>query len=408
MRHAGLYHSSHLENSVSEQASQLHSGNPGKILFADQLRAVAVACVMIVHLLGVYWKFRDVVAGHIFAPPITGPSARSLDLITSNYFNYGPFGVALFFLISGFVIPFSLAKSTRPRFLAARMLRIYPTYVVCLLLGVLTAWLSSRYWGVPFGWTWPKILQNALLVNNLTGMESVDMVNWSLAIEIKFYLLSCLLAAFIVHARVLPLLSVSLLLTAVIVAADYHLSAQWGSIDAFGISIYLSQLAHDMTFMPFMFIGTLFSYHFRGQLSTRELAVAALVLFAVFIEAWLHTVLRAQFPLVPLNYLYALLVFTAAYAWRERFKPWRAVGFAASISYPLYALHSLLGYAAIRFLNSHGVTYYLAVLLAVGGIAAVAYLVHCLVEMPTQQWGKSLMRARVAVQDAAPVAAEAG
>ncbi|HEX7645878.1 MAG TPA: acyltransferase, partial [Noviherbaspirillum sp.] len=197
------------------------SGSNGKIIFADQLRAVAALCVLIVHLLGMYWLGRDVVAAHIFAPALQGPSAKSLAAISFTYFNFGPFGVALFFLVSGFVIPFSVTKATRLRFLAARALRIYPTYAACAALGLLAVWLSSRFWHLPFDWSAKQVLQNVLLVHNLAGTDSIDMVNWSLAIEIKFYLIACLLAAPIARGRILPLLGASLAVALAIAGIAY-------------------------------------------------------------------------------------------------------------------------------------------------------------------------------------------
>ncbi len=64
--------------------------------------------------------------------------------MTANpWFMPGPFGVALFFLISGLVIPFSFDRHRTGAFLLARLLRIYPTYLAALLIEVLT--LPARW-----------------------------------------------------------------------------------------------------------------------------------------------------------------------------------------------------------------------------------------------------------------------
>jgi peptidoglycan/LPS O-acetylase OafA/YrhL len=364
----------------------------GKLIFADQLRAIAALSVIIVHLLGVYWAARDDVARHIFAPALAGPSARSLQLISPTYFNFGPFGVSLFFVISGFVIPFSVAKTGKLRFLAARALRIYPTYAVCLSLSLFSVWLSSRFWGRPFDWGVQQVLNNALLIANVTGIDSIDMVNWSLAIEIKFYLFACVMAPWIARSRIAPVL-----LSAIGLALFVSYAASWipPRIDiapAHGLSIYTSQFAHDLLFIPFMLAGTMFSYHFRGQISTKQLLSSIACLFGIFIVAWPHTVLKDQFPLVPLNYFYALCVFGIAYAYRHRFRAHKAIDGLAAISYPVYALHSLVGYVAIRFLTASGINYYFSVGLAVLLVAGLAYAVHRIVELPTQNLGKRLMK----------------
>lgn len=367
----------------------------GKVIFADQLRAVAALCVLIVHLLGMYWYGREVVANHIFAPVLEGPSARSLALISPKYFNFGPFGVALFFLVSGFVIPFSLAKASRIRFLVARALRIYPTYVTCLVLSLFVVWLSSKFWNVPFGWSLTQILHNALLASSITGIESIDMVNWSLAIEIKFYLIAAVMASSITHGRFLPLVGASLGVAMIIVWVAYVMPADSNSVNLHFTFVHFNLLAHDLLFIPFMFIGTVFSYRFRGLISRVQLFVFVAVLFGIFIASWPHTMLKDYFPLVPLNYFYALAVFSTAYALRAHFRSFKPLDWLASISYPLYALHSLVGYAALRFFGAIGITYYLAVVLATAGIMALAYAVHRIVEVPTQDLGKRILRKRL-------------
>ncbi|MCQ4062259.1 acyltransferase, partial [Klebsiella pneumoniae] len=67
----------------------------------------------------------------IFAPPLDVSMPVYLGwLHRLPQFNWGAFGVALFFLISGFVIPFSFVKATWLSFLVGRFFRIFPLYAV--------------------------------------------------------------------------------------------------------------------------------------------------------------------------------------------------------------------------------------------------------------------------------------
>ncbi|HEX7651034.1 MAG TPA: hypothetical protein VF450_26810, partial [Noviherbaspirillum sp.] len=161
------------------------------------------------------------------------------------------------------------------------------------------------------------------------------------------------------------------------------------------------QLAHDLLFIPFMFVGTMFSYRFRGLISRAQLLMSVTALCAIFLAAWPLTILKSFFSAVPINYFYALAVFALAYASRDRFHPVWWVDWLASISYPLYALHTLVGYAAMRYLGALGVTYYLAFVLAAAIAAGLAYLVHRAVELPTQDLGKRVMK-RAAASDFLP------
>ena len=63
---------------------------------------------------------------------------------------WGHFGVALFFIISGFVIPFSVASTTRAGFAVARVLRIWPTYLAGLAIAIFCVVINSGLSGKSF------------------------------------------------------------------------------------------------------------------------------------------------------------------------------------------------------------------------------------------------------------------
>src|SRR5690348_9141450 len=75
----------------------------------DALRGVAACSVLVFHYTTNYQR----VYGHHGAMPFSFP--------------YGPFGVQLFFLISGFVIFMTLEKTSRPSdFVRSRFSRLFP------------------------------------------------------------------------------------------------------------------------------------------------------------------------------------------------------------------------------------------------------------------------------------------
>ena len=63
---------------------------------------------------------------------------------------WGYFGVALFFLISGFVIPLSVAKLSRSGFMVARIFRIWPTYLIGLAIAIFCIALNANLSGRSF------------------------------------------------------------------------------------------------------------------------------------------------------------------------------------------------------------------------------------------------------------------
>jgi peptidoglycan/LPS O-acetylase OafA/YrhL len=151
-------------------------------------------------------------------------------------------------------------------------------------------------------------------------------------------------------------------------------------------------MSQDLLFVPFMFIGTVFSYHFRQKISVLQLLASAALLIGLFIACWTRSVLKEQFPIVPMNYFYALGLFTVAYCLRDRFRPIKPVDWLASISYPLYAVHSIVGYASVRFLTALGVSYYPALAATAVFVAVLAYIVHRTVETPTMHVGKRIAK----------------
>ncbi|MBV8633556.1 MAG: acyltransferase [Burkholderiaceae bacterium] len=367
----------HLPNPAAESA--------GKITFANQLRGVAVLCVIITHYFGIYWGARDTVAQYTFAPMLAGPGPRFIGYIAPPTFNYGPFGVALFFLISGFVIPFSLEKMGSLRFLAARALRIFPTYWVATAFMLGVAFLSSLYWGLPFHVDARQLLTNLLLFNAELSLPSIDSVNWTLSIEVKFYVAAVLLWPLLRRAPLLTLLGYAALVLVAILALPGQ-----ANIGSLAVSIDFAKV--EAMYTVFLFIGTLFHFAARGRLSPRMLVIGVAALFALFVFMWPRTLLVSQYWRVTANYGYALAVFALCYALRRRFRPVRTFDFFAAISYPLYLVHSVAGYALMHILMDRGLPYLAALPLALVLALLAATLLHYAVELPTANAGKTLHR----------------
>ncbi|VVP11393.1 hypothetical protein PS854_03317 [Pseudomonas fluorescens] len=350
-------------------------GNPmssnSKVIFANQLRGVAALCVVFSHLFYVFWYARDTVANYIGASPIEGDSPNGVGIFVSAYLNTGAFGVAIFFLISGFVIPFSLSKASPVKFLVLRAIRVYPTYIVGLLFVLSVVWVSGKYWGKPFMWDASTILQNMALINSMTETPSVDLVNWTLAIEIKFYIVASLMIFFIRRAVVWPVVVFG---AAVLVANKIH----------------QSQLGTELVFVIYMFIGVIFNYRIRGLISKSKLVASILCLGALSALAWKASPWEGSLSAIGINYLYALVVFGGAFVLREVFKENRLLDFFADISFPLYVTHSLLGYSIMRFMLDKGIGLGWVMFVAFFSVICVAYILHLFVEKPTMAAGKKL------------------
>jgi peptidoglycan/LPS O-acetylase OafA/YrhL len=121
----------------------MRTADRGATQFADALRGIACLSVVCHHLVGQFLVQPGVVALYGLAQVPDGDA-----LPVSNFFyrgGFGEFGVALFFLISGFVIPLSLERYGPRAFLIARCWRLVPTYMACFAVLLATEWLDVRY-----------------------------------------------------------------------------------------------------------------------------------------------------------------------------------------------------------------------------------------------------------------------
>lgn len=109
----------------------------------------------------------------------------------ARHFDLGIFGVFLFFLISGWIIPASLERrGDVRRFWVGRLFRIYPLVILVVAL----AWLlPARYSPVkheiPYDTGW-SLLANATLLHDFLGVRSAIGILWTLGFEMIFYYLT--------------------------------------------------------------------------------------------------------------------------------------------------------------------------------------------------------------------------
>lgn len=368
-------------------ARRLSVAGSERIVFANQLRGVAAFSVAYSHLVGLFWAVPDLVSA-VTGSRSPGPPPESyLPYIYFNGVTPGPFGVGLFFLISGFVIPLSLARQTRLGFLLARLVRIYPVYLVAMALQVVVTQASAAWWGRPLPINLQALLANALLVENYTGQPNFDLVNWTLAIEVKFYLLAALLAGPIRRGTVWPLFAAGLVLTAANAAAAAYWPPGGTPVIIFG---------NETAYIVFMLIGVLFSFHLRGLIDARQLMLYAAAMLGLYLVCWYAGAAAAvyAFQYNARNYLYAFVMFGFLYRFRHRIRPFAPLDFLAAISYPFYLIHVLVGLSALRlFTAGCGIGFLPALALATLAVLGLATALHFTLERRAIAAGRALANA---------------
>jgi peptidoglycan/LPS O-acetylase OafA/YrhL len=110
---------------------------------------------------------------------------------------YGWLGVDVFFVISGFIVPYAMLRagyrlSAWPTFMVKRLVRLEPPYlvsiVIVILLGIAST-MAPGFRGPPIDWTPAQIAGHLGYLNTFLGLPWLNPVYWSLAIEFQFYIL---------------------------------------------------------------------------------------------------------------------------------------------------------------------------------------------------------------------------
>ena len=284
---------------------------------------------------------------------------------------YGYLGVDIFFVISGFVIPWSLYRARYvlrdyPRFLLKRNVRLYPPYLASIAITLLaTNFILVPLFHVPhMTITGRDLLLHFAYLNDLAHVPWVNVVYWTLAIEFQWYLLIGLLLPLLASARPLARFAT----TSLMMLAYF--------------TFYWDRLV--LHYLPVFLIGV-FVFQYRARIiEMREMLglIAVMVLATHRLSGWLVPAVA-----VPTGLLIALSTFEN-----------RAMDRVGDVSYSLYLLHLPIGVSLIGLL-AHWIpysSYFLGVLDAIGVAASMwaAWLVYQLIEKPSQELSSSIRFAR--------------
>jgi peptidoglycan/LPS O-acetylase OafA/YrhL len=344
----------------------------GRLRALDGLRLVAALMVCVYHYGG---RGGDI--AHAW-----GRSPNRIFPHLAGPFSYGPLGVQIFFVISGFVICMSGWGRSVKDFAISRIVRLYPAYWAALVIVT-----------VAFAWAGYQRVSDADLLTNFTmlqmpaGAERVLGVCWTLWAEMRFYLLFALFVVWpgATRKRVLVFCAVwtvgalyadtsgqEFLKTALmptyapffvggmglyLVYRFGHDAFSWGVV-AVGFLLGQRYAVHDLVAPKHMDV-----FHHRSELGV--IAVVAFGFAAV-----------AAVTLVP---------------WISRVQ-WGWLTTAGALTYPFYLVHEHLGWVVIDKLTHHtslspGVVFAGTAL----AMLVLAWLLHRLVERPLAPLLKRLL-----------------
>lgn len=385
--------------------------NAGRLEFLDAMRGVAAVIVALQHC---------------------------IELVSPRFLRWsvevwrpGEFGVVLFFLCSGFIIPASLEKyGSLRRFWLTRFFRLYPLYWV--MAGVI---LILHYAGhFPLDPVFRErpawaIFANSTMAQYFMNVPMAVGAAWTLSYELVFYAACSLLLVAGAHRAAVPNVfavaclaggtagflpamifsngrtpvlyafagfSIILFAGLVLIRARCSVGKSLGVVALAALSICLLLNRWHPAYLTFsffsaMFAGTLLYRHMHATVSGKE--ALGFYLFAagcIIFTFWLNIPVEVQelyagalhtWRPEALTFGSAFLVFGLAYlARRRRFPRW--LTYLGTISYSVYLSHALLIHLVPRFESP--VLTVVVWMLATLGASVVTY--H-LIERPAQDLG---------------------
>jgi len=237
-----------------------------------------------------------VVYGHSF-PLLPGSGSHEIFIAHGWGIYSGDIAVDIFFVVSGFMVSGSyMRRAGLLQFMEARLLRIVPALLVCLLatayvIGPLVTSLNLRdYLNTPDTWTY--VLKNLQFSSDMSftlpGVfetnplkASVNGSLWTLPAEFRMYVVVAIIGAIGLfrHPRVLTLLFAGMAIIAFVNPGLLPLHPMWVRLAGFFLLGILVQLAREqigisheamaaLAFMAYLFRGTqLYPYAFAIALA---------------------------------------------------------------------------------------------------------------------------------------------
>ncbi|MEO3794579.1 acyltransferase [Nonomuraea sp. B10E15] len=108
--------------------------------------------------------------------------------IRPYFFNIGVYGILVFFLVSGYIIPVSLERHGDVRtFWFSRFFRLYPLYLSVIVVVLALAWWVPVREAVPRDAS--AVAAHATMLLDVVGVGGIADTMWTLSYEMVFYLL---------------------------------------------------------------------------------------------------------------------------------------------------------------------------------------------------------------------------
>ncbi len=280
--------------------------------------------------------------------------------------SYGNYGVQVFFVISGLVIPYSMEKANYAirffkEFMLKRIIRIEPPYLLSICLILLLNYISTLspyYRGGAVQIDFLNLLFHLGYINAFVDSKWLNPVYWTLAIEFQYYLIMACIFPLLVSSKKYLWIAVLLIFNCIgLLLKDPNL--------IFEYALYFS-------------IGIVMFKFINGSINTGIYSVTIiLLLISVFVQFKWPGLVAAIIPVL-------FIQFTIKN---------KLSVFLGSISYSLYLLHVPVGVRIINLSETFvtGIEEKMIVLVVALLITIFASWLFCkYVELPCKKWAKGI------------------
>lgn len=336
-----------------------------RIHFLDYMRIFAFVSVLLGHKF-----FGDIAAATV--DPTLHATLRAMAAWLLPLCIGGAAGVVVFFLTSGYIITHVLQLERPGEFLLKRVFRIYPLYMVAVVAEVLAAAWSTGTPVPPLSVMLPRLLLIGDFFDTPIGLGNVE---WTLRVEILFYLLMAGLARSGLlqqpFRRHLPLiyLGIGAVLTLIpLFPAGEGFTR--GYVNIYG---------------PFLLIGSLV-YLIEKDPPSRAfawLAISAMMLSFFVLMPTIHPYwMESHYAIL------ALVIFVVGWLQRDRFVTGTVAGLLSSLTYAVYLFHNWLWDHLKTLLTTQ--TWVPGPIVLTTLLLLICYGLHRVIEIPGIRLGRRL------------------
>lgn len=285
-----------------------------------------------------------------------------------DLFSLGKYGVQLFFVISGFIIPWSMYQANFKlrnvfKFFLKRLSRLEPPYLVSVILVLIVFFIRSNYLGLENNHiriTYNQVLLHfGYLIPFYENYQWLNPVYWTLAIEFQYYFFMALLF--------MPLINSNYLYRVLIVVCILGLSFVGGS-------------EFLLFWLPVFYMGII-TFMFKVRLIGKYEFLLTLF-FLVSFCLYRYPIASVLYMLIP---LVSILFFTNYRA--------PILNFLGKMSYSIYLIHPIIGASVINIL-SHIYNGFFSkfVVILIGLLVTLisSYVMYLVVENPSKKLSSSI------------------